>query len=94
VKRAILTFVCLAALAACDKPSDPKPADPAPKQNTPSDTAAAPTGAATGAPAVASTIDDRDLTTPADFEESAEKTIDAKNYKKELASLEEQIAKE
>jgi hypothetical protein len=90
VKRAILTLTVLAALVGCDKPAEQKPADPAAKQNTPADTAAAPTAA----PTVASTIDDKDLTTPADFEEEAEKAIDAKNYKKELATLEEQITKE
>jgi hypothetical protein len=91
VKRAILTCLCLAALAACDKPADPKPADPSPKQNTPADTATAP---APTTASTASSLDDKDLVTPADFEEAAEKSIDAKNYKAEYATLEQQITKE
>ena len=81
MKRVILTLTVIAALVGCDKPAEQKPADPAAKENTP-------------APTVASTIDDKDLATPADFEEEAEKAIDATNYKKELATLEEQISKE
>jgi hypothetical protein len=38
-------------------------------------------------------IADDDLTTAVDFEEAAEKSIDAKNYKAELAAIEETIAK-
>lgn len=94
MKRAILTCICVAALAACDKPAETKPDDPSAK-NTP--TAATATGAAaapTGAAAAASSLDDKDLVTPADFEETAEKSIDAKNYKAEYASLEQQITKE
>ena len=40
------------------------------------------------------TIDDGVLSTPADFEETAEKAITKANYKKELSSLETDIAKE
>ena len=91
MKRAILTCICLAALAACDKPAETKPEDPAAKNTaaTTTATAPAPTTAST-----ASSLDDKDLVTPADFEEAAEKSIDAKNYKAEYASLEQQITKE
>jgi hypothetical protein len=40
------------------------------------------------------TIADSDLSTPADFEEAAEKAITGKSYKAELASLEKDLAKE
>ena len=96
MKKAILTAVCLLALAACDKAAstDTKPED----KNAPTTTNAT-TGAAaattTAMPAaVPVTINDSDLSTPADFEESAEKAITAKNYKTELSTLETEIAKE
>jgi hypothetical protein len=40
------------------------------------------------------TITDGDLSTPADFEETAEKAITTKNYKAELTSLESDVSKE
>jgi len=77
------TFALVALLAACDKSADKKPDDPAPKN--------APTAAAEAKPV---TIDESDLATSADFEEAAEKAIDAKNYKTELATLETEVAKD
>ena len=38
-------------------------------------------------------IDEDDLVTPVDFEEAAEKSIDAKNYKTELTAIEADIDK-
>jgi hypothetical protein len=94
VKNLIVTALCLFALAACDKPADEKkPED----KNTPTTTNASATAATTAAvPAAATpvTIADGDLSTPADFEESAEKAITAKNYKTELSTLEAEVAKE
>jgi hypothetical protein len=82
----------LFAVAACDKPSTPetKPDDPASKNAT--TTGATTTAATTAAAPVV--IADSDLSTPADFEETAEKAISKANYKTELASLETDIAKE
>jgi len=81
----------LFAVAACDnKPTDTKPEDPASKNATTTGaTATAATTAAT--PPV---IADTDLSTPADFEEAAEKSISKANYKTELATLETAVAKE
>ena len=82
----------LLALAACEnKPAtETKPEDPASKNATTTGaTATAATTAAT--PPV---IADSDLSTPADFEETAEKAISKTNYKAELASLEADIAKD
>lgn len=96
MKSVILTAVCLLALAACDKPAstDAKPED----KNAPTTTNATTTSTAavtTTTPAAAPvTIADSDLSTPADFEETAEKAITAKNYKAELTTLEADIAKE
>lgn len=99
MNRAILTAlaVCTLALAACDKPqtTDPKSDDPASKNAT--TTGATATVAATTtapAPAAAVAIADTDLSTPADFEEAAEKSITAKTYKADLAALETEIGKE
>ena len=80
------------AIAACDKPSTPetKADDPASKNAT---TTGATTTVATAA-AAPTVIEDTDLATPADFEETAEKAISKANYKTELASLETDIAKE
>ena len=44
--------------------------------------------------AAAPVIADTDLSTPADFEEIAEKAISKANYKSELTALETEIAKE
>lgn len=96
MKRFIMTGLCLVALAACDKPStEPKTDDTAAKNATNTTNATAP-AATTASPAQPTTvtIDDSDLATPADFEETAEKAITAKNYKAELASLEAEVAKE
>jgi hypothetical protein len=94
VKSVILTAVCLLALAACDKPAstDAKPDD----KNATTTTNATTTAAVATTPPAATpvAINDSDLSTPADFEESAEKAITAKNYKAELTTLEADIAKE
>lgn len=96
MKRALMLAVALFALAACeDKKAETKPEDPASKNatTTGATTATATAAAATATPA-AVTIDDTDLSTPADFEETAEKGISKTNYKQELSSLEADIAKE
>ncbi|HSO32936.1 MAG TPA: hypothetical protein VLT33_10470 [Labilithrix sp.] len=92
MKSFVLTAALLFALTGCDKPTstEPKVDDPAAKNTT---TTNAPTTAATAA-AQPVTIDDSALSTPADFEEAAEKTITAKTYKADLASLEADLAKE
>jgi len=93
VKNLIVTALCLLALSACDKPAEEKkPED----KNAPSTTNASATAAtaATPAPAAPVTIADGDLSTPADFEETAEKAITAKTYKADLAALEADVAKE
>ena len=88
----LLGCTALLVLAACDdKKPDAKPEDPSVKNATTTTTASAPTTAA--APA-AVTINDSDLSTPADFEESAEKSITKATYKAELATLEGDIAKD
>lgn len=90
---------CVLALAACSKSAE-KGEDTAPKSATATtETAtatAATTAAATTGTAAATTIkvEDGDLSTPADFEETAEKAITAKTYKAELATLEADLAKE
>ena len=100
MKRFILSAACLvtfAALAACDKPAtDTKSVD---KNITTTTNATAEAGVATTTTsptpaAVPVTISDSDLSTPADFEEAAEKAITPKNYKTELSTLETEIAKE
>ena len=95
MKSVILTAVCLLALAACDKPAstETKPDDKSPTTTTNATTTAA--AVATTPPAATPVaISDSDLSTPADFEESAAKAITAKNYKAELTTLEADIAKE
>jgi hypothetical protein len=87
-----MTALCVLALAACDKKDGPKPDDPAAKNGT-TTTNATTAATATAAPTPV-TIADGDLSTPADFEEVAEKSITAKNYKQELSTLEADIAKE
>ena len=93
MNRVITLAACAAllVLSACeDKKPETKPEDPSVKNATTTTTASAPT---TPTPA-AVTINDSDLSTPADFEESAEKAISKANYKAELATLEGDIAKE
>jgi hypothetical protein len=96
--------VSLLALAACDKPAtETKSDDPSAKNITTTTqgtaattavpTAATATATATAQPAVAM-ISDSDLSTPADFEEVAEKAITAKSYKAELQTLEADLAKD
>jgi hypothetical protein len=99
MKRAtLLAAVALFALAACDdKKSESKTEDPSTKNATTaaSTTAnAAAAGTATAATPAAVSINDNDLATPADFEESAEKAITKANYKQELSTLEGDINKE
>ena len=55
------------------------------------DTSATTAASGTTAPV---TIADTDLSTPADFEDTAEKAITKSNYKSELSTLEAEIAKE
>ena len=94
MKRALMIAMALFALAACDdKKTEAKPEDPASKNATTTGATTAAATATTAAPA-AVTIDDGVLSTPADFEETAEKAITKANYKKELSSLETDIAKE
>src|SRR4051812_36092678 len=94
VKNLVLTAALAFALGACDKPAstEAKVDDPAAKNTTTTNgTAAAVATAPTPQPV---SIDDGVLSTPADFEESAEKAITPKTYKAELASMETDIAKE
>lgn len=96
MKSVILAAALLLALAACDKPAstDAKPEDKnaaTTTNGTTTSTAAVTTTAPAPMPV---TINDSDLSTPADFEESADKAITAKNYKAELTTLEADIAKE
>lgn len=95
MKNLVLTAALVLALGACDKPSstDPKVDDPGAKNTTITNgTATAVTNAAPAPQPVS--IDDGVLSTPADFEESAEKAITAKTYKAELASMEADFAKD
>jgi hypothetical protein len=97
VKNLVLTAACLFALVACDKPSstETKVDDPAKNTTTTTNgTAATATAAATAATPAPITIDDSVLSTPADFEETAEKAITPKTYKAELATLEADLAKD
>jgi hypothetical protein len=87
----LLIGAALLALAACDdKKTETKPEDPSEKNATTTTTASV-AATATAAPV---TINDGDLSTPADFEETAEKAISKANYKAELATLEGDIAKD
>lgn len=91
MKRSLIIGAALFALAACeDKKPETKAEDPSVKNATTTASAAATTTATPAAVA----INDGDLSTPADFEESAEKAITKANYKTELATLEGDIAKE
>lgn len=96
MKHAIMTGLCLFALAACDNKPETKPEDPAQKNSTTTTNAtAAVATTATPTPAPAPvTISDSDLSTPADFEEAAEKAITAKTYKADLATMESDLAKD
>ncbi len=96
MKRARTIAMALFALAACDdQKTETKPEDPSAKNATTTTTATVSATAATTAAAPATvSINDTDLSTPADFEETAEKAITKANYKKELSSLEGDIAKE
>lgn len=90
-----LTAAALFALAACDdKKTETKPEDPSVKNATTTTTATASVAATTTATATTVAINDTDISTPADFEESAEKAIDKKNYKAELSTLDTDISKE
>ncbi len=102
MKNAILTAVCLLALVACDKPAS---TETKPEEKNATTTTNAVTGAAAATVATTTTttptpaatqvtINDSDVSTPADFEETAEKAITAKNYKTELSTLEAEVAKE
>ncbi len=72
-------FFLVVALAACDRPKDDAPprAPSAPSTST--------------APSAASPYKNEDLPVDADFEEEAEKSVDAKNYKQELDALDKAI---
>ena len=96
MKSVILAAVCLLALAACDKPAstDAKPEDKNATSTTNATTTTTAAVATTPPAATPVTINESDLSTPADFEESAAKAITAKNYKAELTTLEADIAKE
>ena len=92
MKRSMMLLAAGLLAMACDKPADPKPDDPASKNAT---TTGAASAAPTAAPApVVVTIADGDLSTPADFEEAAEKSITKASYKTELAALETELGKE
>lgn len=90
----MLLAASLFAISACDKPAETKPEDPASKNAT---TTGATTTAAVATPTPTPTpltIADTDLSTPTDFEESAEKAITKTTYKAELSALETDLAKE
>jgi predicted component of type VI protein secretion system len=94
VKRSIFMTITIAALAlaACDKTEEKKD-DPASKNSTTTGATTTTTTTPTAAPAPV-VIADTDLSTPADFEEAAEKAITTKNYKAEIATMEKDIDKE
>ncbi len=97
MNRAILTLgaAALLALAACDKPASENtttPAEPTSKEGPTATATATQANAPTPPPQV--TIADDDLSTPADFEEQAEKSITKKTYKADLTALEGEISKE
>jgi hypothetical protein len=94
MNRALMLFAAGAlALAACEnKPTETKPEDTASKNATTTNATA--TTVATPTPASPPAIVDSDLSTPADFEEAAEKSISKTTYKTELATLETDIAKQ
>ncbi len=93
MKRALVMMgLCSFVFAACDKPAEEKNTTTTTNANATA-TAIAPTPAPTAAP-VPVTIADSDLSTPADFEETVEKSINAKNYKQELAAIDSDLSKE
>ncbi|MDF2694467.1 MAG: hypothetical protein K0S65_2850 [Labilithrix sp.] len=94
MNRALMLLAAgVLALAACEnKPTETKPDDTASKNATTTNATATATTVATPAPPPA--IVDSDLSTPADFEEAAEKSISKTTYKAELAALETDIAKQ
>jgi hypothetical protein len=83
-------------LLGCEQNKTPDPTTTGtPTTKSPSETTNAATANPVTPPAPQPvTIADTDLSTPADFEEEAEKAITAKNYKTELASIEADVAKE
>lgn len=93
-----LTFASFAILA-CDKPAETKPDDPAAKNGTTTTQGTVAPNGTTASTAVTPptplpiVIADSDLSTPADFEETAEKAISAKNYKAELQTIETDVAR-
>ncbi|MBX3206669.1 MAG: hypothetical protein KF764_16470 [Labilithrix sp.] len=93
MNRALMILAAgLFAVAACEnKPSTDKPGEDPSKTPT---TTGATQPVVTATPVAPPAIADSDLSTPADFEESAEKAISKSNYKAELASLEADIAKD
>ena len=90
MKRALMILAAGAlAIAACEnKPTETKQEESKQPTTTGATTI---TETTTMAPPV---IVEADLSTPADFEETAEKAISKTNYKNELAVLEVDIAKE
>lgn len=99
MKRSMFSLAFLAAallaFAACDdkKTDTTKQDDPSTKNASGVTTTTTANTVATAAPQPV-TIDDKDLATPADFEEAAEKSITKANYKTQLSTLESDIAKE
>lgn len=93
MNRSLAILFAALLIAGCDnnKPAETKTEDPATKNAT---TTGATQTAAANTAAAPPTIADTDLSTPADFEETAEKAISKANYKAELTTLEADIAKE
>ena len=91
---ALIAMTALALMACEDKKTDTKTYDPAAKNGTTTTTATMTATATTPPAPTAVSINDSDIATPADFEEAAEKSIDKKNYKTELTTLETDIAKD
>lgn len=98
MSRTLMIVVVLGSLGlvACEQNKAPETTTPTgTTAKTPSETTNAATANPVTPPAPqAVAIADTDLSTPADFEEEAEKAITAKNYKTELASLETDVAKD
>ncbi len=98
MNRTLMTAIVIGSfgLLACEQNKTPDPsATNTGTTKTPTEQTAAATANPVTPPAPqAVAIADTDLSTPADFEEEAEKAITAKNYKTELASIEADVAKE